>query len=52
LLSSGFFEYNNGYAAADSIKPGEGYWVKAKLEGAILLHSTEKKHSTPQKNIH
>ncbi len=38
--TSSFFEYNNGYIASDSIKPGKGYWVKVNQNGKLILSST------------
>ncbi|MBI1808081.1 MAG: T9SS type A sorting domain-containing protein [Ignavibacteria bacterium] len=37
IIGSKFFGYNAGYFIADTIKPGSGYWVKAKTAGRIIL---------------
>jgi hypothetical protein len=37
LILSQFFEYQRGYVSADTIKPGRGYWVKASMDGQIIL---------------
>ncbi|MBI3189375.1 MAG: SBBP repeat-containing protein, partial [Ignavibacteriales bacterium] len=38
-ITSSFFGYNNGYADADTIMPGKGYWVKVDTTGALVLSS-------------
>jgi hypothetical protein len=37
LVVSSIFGYANGYFAADTITPGEGYWVKVKSAGSLVL---------------
>ncbi len=37
LTSSNFYQYNRGYYATDTIKPGKGYWVYVTGNGALLL---------------
>jgi hypothetical protein len=37
ILSSGFFEYTTGFALADSLRPGKGYFVLASQPGTLLL---------------
>ena len=37
LIGSAYFGYNNGYVLADSIEPGKGYWLKARVPGKIVL---------------
>jgi hypothetical protein len=37
ILASDFYQYDEGYAFADSIRPGKGYWVKASATGDLLL---------------
>jgi hypothetical protein len=38
LISGQFFEYTEkGYAPADTIQPGKGYWMKANQIGNLLL---------------
>jgi uncharacterized protein (DUF2141 family) len=38
-LISHFFGYNGGYQVADSLKPFQGYWVKADTSGRLFLIS-------------
>lgn len=40
IVVSRVFGYDKGYAAADSIVPGKGYWVKVNQSGSIILSST------------
>lgn len=40
LLTSGFFGYDGGYTASDSLRPGRGYWVKASGNGTLLMPVT------------
>jgi hypothetical protein len=40
LLSSSFFGYASGYYTADSILPGNGYWIKTKVPGKIFISQT------------
>ncbi|MFA7288999.1 MAG: sugar-binding protein [Melioribacteraceae bacterium] len=37
IISSSFFEYNNGYNVPFLLKYGKGYWVKATADGTIDL---------------
>lgn len=37
IITSDFFEYNNGYVRADTILPGKGYWVKVNENGRLIL---------------
>ena len=39
LIGSAYFGYDNGYVVADSIAPGQGYWLKARVAGNIILSS-------------
>jgi hypothetical protein len=39
ILSSSFYSYNGAYAVADSIRPLQGYWVKASAPGVLVLSS-------------
>jgi len=39
IIASGFYGYNGGYYPAESLEPLKGYWVKAKTEGSLLLHT-------------
>jgi hypothetical protein len=36
-----FFGYNNGYAAADTLYPGQGYWVKTSAAGSFFFSGTD-----------
>jgi hypothetical protein len=41
LTASSFFKYTSkGYSVADTIQPGEGYWVKASQVGKLFLSAT------------
>ena len=40
IVTSRFFGYRGSYQIADSIRPGEGYWVKTDQNGRIVLAST------------
>jgi len=35
-----YFSYNRGYAIADSIRPSQGYWIKASANGQLVLSSS------------
>ena len=37
LVTSGFFGYNGAYYLADSLEPGQGYWVKSAQPGKLIL---------------
>jgi flagellar hook capping protein FlgD len=37
LLTTNFFGYDQSYSIADSIRPGSGYWVRARGPGTIVL---------------
>ncbi len=39
LLNSNFFGYNSGFVESNIILPGNGYWIKAKSFGKIILSS-------------
>jgi hypothetical protein len=39
LVLSQFFGYASGYNPADTLKPAKGYWVKANMNGQILMSS-------------
>jgi hypothetical protein len=36
-IISPFYKYNSGYTAADTIYPGNGYWVKVNQPGSLIL---------------
>lgn len=37
LLGSKFYKFHDGYLPADTLTPGQGYWVKARQNGKIIL---------------
>jgi photosystem II stability/assembly factor-like uncharacterized protein len=37
LVASPYYGYDGGYLPSDSLRPGEGYWVKARLPGLLIL---------------
>jgi hypothetical protein len=37
IVASTVWAYNNGYAAATTLTPGKGYWVKTNASGTITL---------------
>jgi hypothetical protein len=37
ILQSQFYSYAGSYTVADSIRPGQGYWVKSNQPGVIVL---------------
>lgn len=37
VVLSGFFGYDGGYALTDSIRPGQGYWVKAGADAQLVF---------------
>ncbi len=39
MITSKFFAYAGGYTITDSIKPGQGYWVKVSGSGWLVLSS-------------
>ncbi len=39
-ISSAWFGFNNGYVSADTLKPFNGYWVKADTTGMVILQPT------------
>lgn len=39
IISSRYFKFSSGYSGADTLYPGEGYWVKANGAGRIVLSS-------------
>jgi hypothetical protein len=40
LVTGNFFAYQGGYLIADTVHPGEGYWVKVSADGQLNLSST------------
>jgi hypothetical protein len=39
ILSTPFYSYSGAYTVADSIRPMQGYWVKASAPGLLVLSS-------------
>jgi hypothetical protein len=37
IVQSGYFGYNGGYMAVDTIEPARGYWVKVSSSGDLVL---------------
>ncbi|MBI5476960.1 MAG: M6 family metalloprotease domain-containing protein [Ignavibacteriales bacterium] len=52
LLSSNFFDYNNGFNICDTLDPGKGYWIKASSEGEIKFVRGYLHSSSFIKNVH
>jgi hypothetical protein len=50
--TSAFFRYHLGYQEADTILPGRGYWVKADIEGFLILASGGAAHASSRVRIH
>jgi hypothetical protein len=40
ILVSPFYEWVGAYLSADTLLPGQGYWVKANRSGSVVLSST------------
>jgi hypothetical protein len=40
IVNSQYFSYSSGYAMADTIKPGQAYWVKTNGGGKLVLKGT------------
>ncbi len=39
IVTSPYYGYTTGYIVADSLRPGNGYWVKVNANGSIILNS-------------
>ncbi len=39
ILSSPYFGYNGAYVVAGTLDPGNGYWVKLKASGSLMLNA-------------
>lgn len=39
MVTGSVFGYSSGYVATDSIRPGNGYWVKVNGNGSLILSS-------------
>lgn len=42
IIVAPFFSYEQGYTIADTLNPGQGYWVKTNAVGTIILNTTMK----------
>lgn len=51
IIVSSFFGYNSGYFIADTLFPGEGYWVKSSAPGQLALSATPGAQSKPNARI-
>jgi len=40
IVSSSFFGYSNGYNTPDTLKPGDGYWVRANNDGYLNINNS------------
>jgi hypothetical protein len=40
MVASQFFGFSDAYAAADTIRSGQGYWVKVDVAGMLILSAT------------
>ncbi len=40
IMTSKFFQFNNGYSVANTLTPGRGYWVKVSQDGEIVFQSS------------
>jgi hypothetical protein len=53
MITSDFYEYTGTYVSSDTIKPGQGYWVKVGEVGQLFLSSVAKeKHANFIKIVH
>jgi photosystem II stability/assembly factor-like uncharacterized protein len=48
IIISKFYGYTSNYQTADTIQPGQGYWVKTNGAGTLIISSSLAKHSAPQ----
>ncbi len=39
LVTSNLFGYHNGYVISDTVRPGQGYWIKVNQDGKLILSS-------------
>jgi hypothetical protein len=42
MTTSQFFGYSGSYVIADTLEPGDGYWVKTDRDGQLILNSGTK----------
>jgi hypothetical protein len=40
MITSGFYGYNGSYVEADTLMPGQAYWVKSNDEGRFIFSTT------------
>lgn len=40
MITSNFFNYSSSYHSVDTIKPGQGYWVKVNQNGKLVFSSS------------
>jgi hypothetical protein len=40
IIGSSFYRYNGSYQSADTLFPGDGYWIKMKSAGIMILQSS------------
>lgn len=52
IISSNFFEYNNGYKITSQLTPGKGYWIKLSQSGILILDSSVTKSFKQIQNIY
>ncbi len=43
IAATDFFAFSDGYAAADSLKPGKAYWVRTSSDGVLNVQSSGSK---------
>lgn len=51
IITSQFYQYAHGYATADTIFPGKGYWVKVNQSGQLILSSVNMTNAQNRINI-
>ncbi|MFI5253816.1 MAG: SdrD B-like domain-containing protein, partial [Bacteroidota bacterium] len=47
FITGKFFAYNQGYQPADTLKPYQGYWVKASQDGLLIVQGAQSKNPFP-----
>ncbi len=40
IITSPFFRYSSGYSPADSLRPGEAYWIRTSGSGLVVLNAS------------
>ncbi|KAF0160950.1 MAG: hypothetical protein FD188_1171 [Ignavibacteria bacterium] len=51
IVNSSYFEFNNGYVIASSLKPGKGYWARTSQAGELTFPYTVSKTSAQIANV-